>query len=339
MPLIVDPPPIEPLFLSPGDVWRPGDIWPPVLAGQNSLANVAVVTCHFNPCAYRAPVRNLQRFLQRMEQDALPVWMIELVVSGEAETTPGQRVRQVRSQSVLWHKERLLNRLIEELPPSIEKVFWVDADLLFDDATWLMRGAAALDEFPVVQPFREAIHLACDAGESDDDTTSNKARAMVSIAHARRSHPARSEDFGWAHPGFAWGARREILARHGLYDRHPLGSNDTLMVLAMTGSWGHPLVAHFPVGMRRDYLKWAEPFYDDVRGRIGDISGIVRHLWHGSLRKRAYAVREQILREHNFDPAAELIKNIHECWEWTTPDSPLARAVKTYFQERREDQR
>ena len=47
---------------------------------------LAVVICHFNWCNFYTPTRNLHRFLRQMGIANVPVYGIELSLTGEFET-------------------------------------------------------------------------------------------------------------------------------------------------------------------------------------------------------------------------------------------------------------
>jgi len=89
-----------------------------------------------------------------------------------------------RTDTELWHKESLLNLLLQkELPSNFEYVFWwlylshmyttqfmnwcmawpwrVDADLLFSSPRWLVDSVLAMmhDQVTIVQPFEFCFHL------------------------------------------------------------------------------------------------------------------------------------------------------------------------------------
>ena len=43
------------------------------------------------------------------------------------------QVVRLRSSTVLWHKERLINLGLARLPDRCDKVAWLDGDLLFEE--------------------------------------------------------------------------------------------------------------------------------------------------------------------------------------------------------------
>jgi len=85
------------------------------------------------------------------------------------------------------------------------------------------------------------------------------------------------------------------------------------------------------------YLRWAQPFAEEVQGRIGCVPGMALHLWHGDPVKRQYGSRNAILRRHDFDPASDLSLTAEGLWEWSSDKTGLHRDVEDYFFSRCED--
>jgi hypothetical protein len=119
-----------------------------------------IVTSYFNPQRYNTKRRNYELFLDNIERSQLK-WMVVECAFGNApfELKRSPRVLQVRARHIMWQKERLLNLAIQQLPDSCEKVAWVDCDILFENADWVVQTSALLDQVPVVQPFDRAVRL------------------------------------------------------------------------------------------------------------------------------------------------------------------------------------
>ena len=67
--------------------------------------------------------------------------------------------KRTLSENTLWQKERLLNIALENLPPTVDKVMWLDSDLIFLNDDWVPETAELLDRYPVVQPFAWMTYL------------------------------------------------------------------------------------------------------------------------------------------------------------------------------------
>jgi hypothetical protein len=68
-------------------------------------------------------------------------------------------VVQVRSDSVLWHKENMLNVGFSFLPPSCIYVAWVDADLQFLNLDIVDNTVHQLQMYKVVQMFQNCVDM------------------------------------------------------------------------------------------------------------------------------------------------------------------------------------
>jgi len=291
---------------------------------------LAVVTSYFNPCNYRSLRRNYLRFAADMRRQRVPLFTVELAFRDQPfMLRSGSRQVQVRATDVMWQKERLLNLLIERLPDSFDQVAWIDADVRFDTDWWLVDASRVLEEKPVVQLFQHAELL---------DARDEVAQVRPGVAYAVANRLPQATHFGHAHPGFAWAARRDVLARHGLLDHHIAGGGDSLMVIAMYGWWNHPTLRCYSPAMLDAYFAWAEPFFAQVWGSVGSVPGRLRHFWHGSRNDRQYVERNHWLLEHHFDPRSDLALNDSGTWSWRSDKMALQEQIEQYFYARREDQ-
>jgi hypothetical protein len=304
-------------------------------------ADLWVVTSYFNPCGYRVRRENFDRFLAGMESVGANVLTVELAF-GDAkfELPEGPNVLRKRSDSILWHKERLLNIAAASLPAECTKVAWFDNDIMFDDPRWLERTAKALDTHIVVQPFSSCNWL--ERGETGYPPSGG---TYESFAHCfvRAPNLARATKYvQHGHTGFAWAARRELFETCGLYDSAPVGGGDHLMAHAFAGGMIHSPCLKVMVGKgsahSEHFWKWAVKARDLVDGRIGYVPGSVLHLWHGDLANRGYATRDRQLRALGFDPDRHLATAESGLVEWSEAAPAELRAwVKENFERRQED--
>ncbi|MCI0364505.1 MAG: hypothetical protein L0219_11510 [Phycisphaerales bacterium] len=304
---------------------------PIVLRQRSSPANspfsadrLAVITCLFNPADDERIDRNYSRFAAFLESQGINLWTVELAFPSSAfRLAPGERVLQLRATSRLWQKERALNLLVQELPRRYEAVAWIDGDILFGDKQWIDELCEQLTQFPIVQCWSQAEFL--DEAEEVIDFRTSTARAVI------EDRPDR-ESFQTGHPGLAWAARRELVAVRGLYDRHLTGGGDSLMAIAAFGWWQHRLLERLPPAMRADFVTWAQTWWSSISGRVGALSGTVRHLWHGSIENRLYRERWDWLRELSFDPQSDIELDPQGLWKWTGRNPELERRLPAYFQ-------
>lgn len=150
-------------------------------------------------------------------------------------------------------------------------------------------------------------------------------------------------DYGaHGHAGFAWAARRELLARHGFYDCQILGNGDFVMAHAMFGDedfWNgrHGECKRLSQPLLRHIVEWSRRLYTDVRDSVSYVPGRVLHLWHGDQRDRLYDRPLTILTQSQFDPRTDLVRDPTDCWAWGSHKPALHEWARGYFSVRRED--
>lgn len=284
---------------------------------------LALCFCFFNPCQYRQPVINALRFL-----DGIPGvdWFgIELGYGGKFHLPAHPRIMRMIGTDKLWHKETLLNILADSLPDEFTKVAWVDADVLWCGAPWIAEAESLLESHAVIQMFSEVDLLDRDGAAAD--TRTSVAKCMVESA-------AHRWDFGVAHPGFAWAARRELFNRCGLFDYHITGGGDSLMALAFYGRTEGHLMGHYNIAVRSKFKQWAEVAGGYVAGRVGYLNRRIVHMWHGDRANRRYMERINYLA--GFDPS-QVKRGRNGLLKWTGADNTTRSLVEGYFDERKED--
>jgi hypothetical protein len=155
---------------------------------------------------------------------------------------------------------------------------------------------------------------------------------------ARKSDPLKAlgNYFAHGHTGFAWAARRELLERHGFYDRLILGGGDVAMARALFSPEAVDAALYSP-RLAADLDAWRRALYRDVRGSVGCVGGRVVHRWHGNAAARRYQDRLAILRAFAFDPRADVVEDSNGCLAWASDKPELRRLTQAYFNERNED--
>jgi hypothetical protein len=138
--------------------------------------------------------------------------------------------------------------------------------------------------------------------------------------------------------GFAWAARRDLLARNPLFDVWICGGGDSAYVLAATGKADWVVEQHRLTPAHREYfLPRAIALAADVSGRVAFVRGTICHLWHGEFQHRRYRGRHEILSRHDYDPATFLRVADSGMWAWADVPSTLPTAIADYFHGRHED--
>ncbi|MBX8633125.1 MAG: hypothetical protein KHF84_01250 [Thermoplasmata archaeon] len=300
-----------------------------------------VVSTYFDSEGFASKSRALRAYLRSITKSGIHWLLVEGSFGKRPFVLPAsEHVIHIHCPSVMWQKERLLNLAIHHLPKSCHKVAWLDTDIFFENPRWAIETSQLLNEVPIVQPFDTALWL-------PKGQTRFRGRGIVwsGFAATARRHPGLflSGDFDrHGHSGYAWAARREIVEKHGLYDRSVVGSGDHLMAHAMMGDLSSPCVTN-SVGaanpFRDSFHRWAKSFHRDVQSQVGFVPGAVLHRWHGDRKKRRYYKRMVGMLARGYDPDRDVFISQTGALEWTEQGSKLGRWMKDYFTGRREDGR
>jgi hypothetical protein len=307
------------------------------------------ITTYFNPAGYRRRLSNYRIFRANL---AVPLVVVELSFDGRFELTDGDAdiLIQLSGGAVLWQKERLLNLAIKAVPASVEKIAWLDCDVILERADWVDETERQLNEFNVVQLFSAAVHISSEDHEKRSDCRNGHVSVpgIASLSNAREllslemheldriKFVSKREEISKV--GFAWAGNRKLLEDHGFYDAAIVGGGDTLMVSAMYGRF-EALIKKYMLNTtrRQHYLKWAIPFHNSVAERIGHVSGTLYHLRHGEIKKRGRHERQKRLADFDFDPDLDLNIGPNGAWQWARPRTDLEDFLRQYFISRAED--
>ena len=303
------------------------------------------VTSYFNPMRSRRRLANYRTFRSRLN---VPLLTVELAFDGQFELTSSDadHLIQLSGGDIMWQKERLLNIALEAVPDKDEDLAWIDCDLVFKLADWPEAARQALKSDNVIQLFSEVRYL--DKSSTDKlefnsvpDLLRSSAGSQLSTGEFKDVCLVRAESIGarkaaWPANGFALAAKKSIIREIKLYDHGVLDGNDILFLCAIYGEFEIAMerLKHNHI-QRRHYLQWAQHAHETFGRRIGYIPGKIYHLWHGDLSNRNYMGRHELLT--GFNPYRDICQASNGAWLWSDPHSDLARNVKEYFRNRRED--
>lgn len=301
--------------------------------------DLGIVTSYFNPCGFRARAENFERFADPIRSAGIPLVVVEARFEGGDFTLPESHGSlRVEARDLMWQKERLLDLGAAWLPDHCTKVAWLDADVLFENGDWAVETSELLASAHAVQPFAAAVRLPRGATSPQDGDDVYESFAAVCASRPEALAHGKYDLHG--HTGFAWAARRDLVARHGLYDASIGGSADHMMAHAFAGDLGSRCITRM-VGTGGRHLahsrRWARRVDAEVRGRMTFTRGRLLHLWHGTLENRRYADRNRELRGFGFDPEVDIRIGSTGCWEWASDKPELHAWCRRYFAERRED--
>lgn len=313
---------------------------------QNTESTFWAITAYFNPANYQRRLSNYRIFRQHLN---VPLLTVELGFDGTFQLDPSDadRLIQLPKGSILWQKERLLNIAMKKLPDHVNKVVWLDCDIVFEQADWSNQAIALLDEFPLVQAYSEVIRLAenqtsispsdvaCLTGRPSICRQLTPTQNLQSICRTASTLPGRL----FPGPiGFGWAFRRDLLQQRGLYDVDILGGGDVSFVAALSGCYEIAIRAHgLNSKSKSQYLNWANSLQAEVDQNISCLDTRIFHLWHGDLTNRKYETRYQGFERFQFDPEKDIALNEYSTWSWNSQKTDLHRYAAEYFQSRQED--
>lgn len=298
-----------------------------------------VISCFYNSNSYQTKPKNYNKFIERIEAANIPYLVVECAFNDQPFTLKkSPSIIQIRTQDIMWQKERLLNIAIDRLPSKCKKVAWIDCDVLFENPDWAKETVRQLKHNKVVQPYTQAIRL-----PKDTDHYYGKGERYYGFGYVTKQDPhivteGRFELHG--HTGFAWASHASILKKHRLYDVCIAGTADHLMAHTFVGDWDTACakrVFNENVNFYLHYKSWSAKMYGSVKAKVGYVDGALLHLWHGDVKNRDYSGREKMLIKHNFSPLDDIKLNDSQCWSWNHQNEDLINWAKKYFVLRQED--
>lgn len=325
-----------------------------------------VAVCYSNPYRWRTRRELANDFRRHMAQSANVELHVGELAYGDRPfeiTDPSVHPTdlQWRSRYELFHKENLLNLVIQRFPADWQYGAIIDADFHFTRHDWALETVHQLQRYDWVQLFSSYMNVAGEtapgAGHRPVGGTTDSF-AYKFVTNGGQLPPG--YETGWNEPpcsggalpavgapGGAWAFRRASFdACGGLLDRCILGSGDWFMAFGLTALEDGELVdrkmgkktAHYDA----DYMGWIRAWQRRaaraVRGNIGYVDQFAVHHFHGPMRNRGYATRDDILIKHGFSPSRDVFPDWQGVLELTNEKPRLRDAVRQYFVSRSEDE-
>jgi hypothetical protein len=270
----------------------------------------------------------------RLQSQGIELWTVEGLYPEQTPRTSSSQTITFELESVLWHKERLLQLGIQQLPDVYDAVLWIDADVLFDLPDIRERIEHVLEQYPVCQPWSDAVYLS-EAGRPmngpidlrDPNQPDFSAWALEvprflhrSMAAANFGRPADTSP-ARNHPGLAWAGRRIWIETVGLYQHNMGGAGDVTMCEGFWGNQTQQARDQYSDAQWRHVCDWVTWCWANIKGQVGYVPGTIRHLWHGSLRDRRYRERIAAVEQAGFDPWRHLVTMHGQPLRWA-PTAP-----------------
>lgn len=306
---------------------------------------IAAITCFFNPTKSQLRLDNFRAFRQALKDEGIPLYCVELVFKDnvfQLKKTDADYMLQLRANDIMWQKERLFNLLLEILPSEIDKLVWIDCDIVFPDRGWSKRISDKLDTHAIIQPYTWAVSLPqCQISHPSQYHwvnyncygAGNIRKSFCYYAYHRDTYPG----LWGGHVGYVWAATRELMEKHKFYDVIITGAGDLFMAMAAWGMFAAVDRTEYIENMSQEFLNhffdWGLPFYLDVKkcGGPGYTEDIVLHLWHGDVTNRNYLAYSECLSLCHFSPDKDLELDEGRIWKWKRKNYWLHDSVKDIF--------
>jgi hypothetical protein len=255
------------------------------------------------------------------------------VFNNEKTQIPGADL-VVRSNSYMFYKEQLINKLEKVVPDNYTKLIALDGDIMFDCPDWIDQTSVTLDKYDIIQPFLKACWLTPD-NKRVQSWKYGQAYAIVNNIEFTK------QNLHEYHPGFAWAFRRDIFRKlGGLYPNAIIGSGDSLFTFCfykngipdfwMTENRNGPIKAVLE--------NWPEYHanFKRVNPKLGHLTIKCLHLFHGIMQNRQYNTRYIDFLKDGFESwTAGVTYNKYGISEFTDPKQ--RDALLAFFKSRNED--
>ena len=173
--------------------------------------DLAVGLVYFNSAKSKRLLMNYLYVLEKYKVAGIPTYTIEMY-----EDTPEIKdAVHVKTDFILFQKERLCYILEKHIPESFTKLLFIDTDVVFDNVNWYNDLSKKLGRFNIVQPFNNAIWL--------DITYRKRINNKPPITFYTKYNGKYSS----YQPGLAWGFQRTWYRKYGFFQYGILGGGDS----------------------------------------------------------------------------------------------------------------
>ncbi|HVP45164.1 MAG TPA: hypothetical protein VMT32_01225 [Bryobacteraceae bacterium] len=270
-------------------------------------------------------------------------------------TGDGPNDVQLRTSHELWHKENILNLVVQRFPPGWQYGAVIDGDFHMTRRDWALEAIHQLQHYDFVQlfssysdlsaqhrPFRLMASFAFNYVQGSANPSYRAAlRAAAAAPYGYYGGtPGLAKATAWpvGATGGAWAFRRSSFdAVGGLLDTCILGSADWHMAFGLVQA----------VDAAAE-LKWCSKTYLEsvlrwqaraavLKQNIGYVENHAIHHFHGSKTSRAYGSRWRVLRDNDYDPRTDISRDWQGVYQLTGNKPRLRDQIRAYFRDRNED--
>jgi len=301
---------------------------------------VAVVA---NPIRWESRLRLYREFERHMLDSGVNLTVVECAYGErpwEIEQKAGVNLVQVRSKTLVWNKENLINIGFSRLPHDWKYAGWFDADLFFRRPHWATETVHALQQYDIVQPWSDAYDL----GPNDEHIQHHKSflhqwwHKQPVVPDCAKFWTFAGGPYIYPHSGYAWAITRAAFNwLGGLFELAAMGAGDHHMALSLVGRADRSLPGKVSASYERHLMEWQARALHHINGNMGFVHGTIEHRFHGKKVDRKYVDRWQMILEHGFDPDTDIKKNHYGVFELCGNKPELRHDLDMYFRQRNED--
>ncbi|MAH48565.1 hypothetical protein CMI37_22255 [Candidatus Pacearchaeota archaeon] len=285
------------------------------------MSDLAAITCLFSYVKNDYIAKRHRQFRRKLEKQGVELFTIELAFFDEEYLLKEEDTYlRLRTNTVLWHKETLLNILVKRLPPRIKKIAWLDCDIFIEDDNWAEEASELLDKHTVVQLGRKHLYL---------NKQGQIERTHMTLGYGLHHGSPDWNNYAKHHPGLGWVSSRDLFSKYGgLFEYGLSGGGDGMMgYIFANGTGGDPndmknwvmdwklgfYSKHSPtiIDKLKDYKDRVAPY---VNGSVSYLDSRVFHGYHAPQRRRGYASRPKVLSGIDFHK--DLLKDKNGLFKW-----------------------
>ena len=313
------------------DLWKDGSVGrgrSKTIYIQPQATDTAVLIAFFNPAPFKRPLKNLLYIMKAMRDEKIPHFVAECVFFDREPEVPGAHL-VLRSKSLMFYKENLLNLLEATVPQQYTKLVFMDGDIIFGAPDWIDQISQKLDTTDIIQPFSDACWL------YPDNTRIRCKKNSYGFAMATKAMDETTPPNKY-HPGFVWAMKRSIFkAIGGLYDKAIAGNGDVMFAFSLLNGMSPAYIDRYAPCVLDTWYEYNNKV-KALKPSIGYLTMDVYHLFHGLGRNRQYNSRHEIIKKKLSQGWDKVItKNAQGLYEFKDPE--LSAALHQYFQDRAED--
>jgi hypothetical protein len=290
-----------------------------------------------NYVQYKRRYELLEKFLQHMATlPGIIVYIVEVALHERpfvCTEANNPRHLQLRTNSVMWHKENMINLMVEKLPRNWKYVAWVDGDIEFQNKHIAHDTIHQLQTHDIVQMFQSVVNQG-----PDGQVVSTFNGFCYEYAKRGFSLDSDFRKYSHFHPGFCYAATRKGWnAMGGLIDFAILGSADHSMVLGLIGQIDQSRPGNVSDAYKRRLKEWENRVERGIQRNIGFVKGTIMHGWHGRFADRKYVERWSIIVENGYNPDTDIMRDWQGLYAFDEPKPRLRDQLRHYFLQRNED--